>query len=1133
MMSFFSPAIALMNRLGYFRKFALLGLILLGAVAVVVHSLYVSLDAKIQAAQRELHALALIKPLSKIAQSLQGHRGLSAGLLGGDEHMRAQLAVREKQAAEAIKEMEGKLPPGVSVHDDWKIIRADWENLQKNGLNWKEEENFDAHSNLIDRILNFEAAVAGDVLSLDPDPDSFYLIDIALNTLPAALEHLGQLRAYGVISAGKPLSEGQRRRMYMLIGELGNALKHLTNKLDKAGYYNPSLQNTLSAASRDIAGSAQQVINLVESDILPGHSATRPEDFFVLATAVIDNSYRELHEVLLPAAESLVHARIDRAKKVLYRSVGIAFLLFLVVAYFCIAIYLAIAGSIRTLSRSARAFAAGNMNERIDLGTRDELKQVGDSFNEMAVSFSAMRDNLIETRNTLEQERLNLEDTVRQRTAELASSNTTLYREIVERKKAEKELSLLAAVFERSGEAIMITDADNNIVATNGAFHKLTGYALEEVRGKNPRVLASDKTGEQTYQRMQDELTRIGFWQGELWDRSKDGHVYPKWSSITAVRNEQNEVINYIFSFSDITEYKAAQDRIRYLAHHDPLTDLPNRFTLIERLEQAISSARRNIEKVAVMFIDLDHFKNINDTLGHDIGDKLLVQVAQRLQSCVRNSDIVARLGGDEFVVAMAEIEDVETVFHVVDKILHNLGLPYALDGHDLRSSPSIGVAFFPEDGDSVEEVMKNADVAMYHAKSRGRNNYQFFEDAMNAASLERMELENDLRMAVEREEFLLHYQPQVNVATGQVVGVEALVRWRHPTKGLISPVTFIPIAEEAGLIQPLGEWVMRTACRQLRLWSEQGMTEMQMCVNLSARQFHRTYLPRMVASIVVKEDIDPALLELEITESVAMGNPQETVDTMQMLRGIGVKLAIDDFGTGYSSLSYLKQFPINRLKLDRSFVKDIETDPNDAAICAATIALAHNLGLDVVAEGVETEKQHDYLKLLNCDKIQGYYFCRPMPAAEVQAYIAERNASGKTGEPDRSSSARVLVIDNDDWTCDFLKHILEYLGHKPTAVMDTAEGLAKVLKDPDLFGFIMVDMMMLNISGTGLAKAIREVARDVPLVVISSLKPDAVRKMLRLLEKDCNLLYGINYFILEKPLTVEGVGELTRKILS
>ncbi|HEU0187364.1 MAG TPA: EAL domain-containing protein [Gallionellaceae bacterium] len=565
-------------------------------------------------------------------------------------------------------------------------------------------------------------------------------------------------------------------------------------------------------------------------------------------------------------------------------------------------------------------------------------------------------------------------------------------RNVSKRKRVEEALTLYASVFEHSGEAILITDASNIIVATNKAFQELTGYNQEEVLGKNPSLLASSKTDKSVYESMWNDLRIKGFWQGELWDRRKDGKVYPKWLSISAVRDQNGAVTNYIASFADISEHKAAADKISHLAHHDTLTDLPNRFTLTERLIQAFASARRNNEKVAVMFIDLDRFKLINDSLGHHIGDRLLIQVAQRLRSCVRSSDIVARLGGDEFVVGLPELEDADGVFQMADKILRALSQPYSIEGNKLHSSPSIGIAIYPTDGESVEEVMKNADMAMYHAKSKGRNNYQFFEAAMNQASMERLELENDMRSALERDEFVLHYQPKIDIRSGQVSGVEALVRWQHPRKGMISPAMFIPIAEETGLMIPLGEWVMRTACHQLHQWQKQGLVKLQMSINLSTRQFRQKNLAQVVAAIVVIENIGLAQVEFEITESMAMDNPQETIETMRMLQSLGIRLAIDDFGTGYSSLSYLKRFPMNTLKLDRSFVKDIETDPSDAAICSATIGLAHNLGLEVVAEGVETQRQYDYLKQLGCDIIQGYYFSKPLPVDEAEAYIRARN---------------------------------------------------------------------------------------------------------------------------------------------
>jgi len=702
--------------------------------------------------------------------------------------------------------------------------------------------------------------------------------------------------------------------------------------------------------------------------------------------------------------------------------------------------------------------------------------------------------------------------------------------DVTQRVLAEQQLRLLAKVFESSREAVLITDEQNNIIAANRAYSDLTGRREEEVK-RSPPSMVSNHWQQADGEGISQVLADSGFWQGELWETRANGERFPVWLAITQVADERGSVTHYIYSFSDITEHKAAEEQIHHLAHHDALTNLPNRFTLVARLKQAFSSAQRNREKVAVMFIDLDRFKNINDTLGHHIGDELLIQVARRLRECVRDSDIVARLGGDEFVVGLVGVEDVIGVSHVAEKIRRSLGLIYAIEGHELYTSPSVGISLFPDDGTEIEDLMKNADVAMYHAKAQGRNNYQFFEAEMNKVALERLALEGDLRLALEREEFCLYYQPQISIATGRVVGVEALVRWRHPGKGLVSPAMFIPIAEESGLILPLGEWVLKTACLQLKHWVELGMTDIQMSVNLSASQFRQRALPQTVASLVVQCDIDPTFLELEITESVAMDNPQQTSETMEILRGIGVKMAIDDFGTGYSSLNYLKLFPLNRLKLDRSFVKDIETDPNDAAICAATIALAHNLGLDVVAEGVETEKQLDYLARLNCDKVQGFFFSKPLPAEEAERFIAERNAHVCLLGQKKDEPRNVLVIDDDAWICDFLKQTLQYLGHIPIVETDPLAGLEKLAQAPSHFDLLMVDLLMPTMSGMDLIRSVRTFARDLPILVITAHKAEFVRQALKPLEKDHNLLPGINYFVLEKPFTVEDVSDMTHTI--
>ncbi|CAG0998970.1 partial putative signaling protein, partial [Rhodocyclaceae bacterium] len=541
---------------------------------------------------------------------------------------------------------------------------------------------------------------------------------------------------------------------------------------------------------------------------------------------------------------------------------------------------------------------------------------------------------------------------------------------------------LYANIFENSGEAILITDRENRIIAANAAFTRLTGYGLDEVRGRNPKLLSSGRTPPDTYQQLWAALAERGFWQGELWDRRKDGVIYPKWAAISAIRSPTGELDHYIASFTDISERKAAEERIDYLAHHDALTGLPNRFSLESRLAQSLLTAQREGEMAAVLFIDMDRFKTINDTLGHQAGDQLLIAVAKRLKAGVRESDIVSRQGGDEFVVVLNGVQAANDVTSVAGKLLRSLGEEYVIDGNTLHSTPSIGIALFPTDGDSVGTLLKNADAAMYHAKEKGRNNIQYFTGAMTQAATERLQIEHDLHRAIAEQQFELHYQPQVRARDGTVCGVEALVRWRHPERGLVSPINFIPVAEEVGLIEPIGTWVLEEACRQLAAWQRMGIGKLGMAVNLSAHQLRSPKIVQLVADCMARHGIAADRLELEITESVAMENPEHAIGQLIALRELGVKLAIDDFGTGYSSLAYLKRLPIQTLKLDRSFVRDIETDANDAMISGATVALAHALGLEVVAEGVETPGQATFLADKHrCDYLQGYLYGKPEPA--------------------------------------------------------------------------------------------------------------------------------------------------------
>lgn len=556
--------------------------------------------------------------------------------------------------------------------------------------------------------------------------------------------------------------------------------------------------------------------------------------------------------------------------------------------------------------------------------------------------------------------------------------------------------TVLQRIFEQSQEAVLITDAANRIVAVNTAFTRLTGYGAEEVIGENPGILASGRNSPEFYAEMWQTLQRCGAWQGEIWDKRRDGSMYPKWLSISAIHNGAGIITHYVANFTDITANKEATARLRHLAYHDPLTGLPNRLAFETQLSQAIADCDRQGKQLALMLIDLDNFKNINDSLGHHVGDELLQKVAVRLRQTLRSSDLVARLGGDEFVVLLPTLDDPLIAARVAALLQANLADSYQVAEHILYATPSIGIGLYPDDGPDPSTLLRNADTAMYYAKKAGRNNHQFYAPKMNASASERLHLENTLRHAVASmapgiSEFELHFQPQIDTGSGQVSAVEALLRWNSPKLGSVSPARFIPVAEESGLIQPLGDWVIWETCRLTRNLRSQGLADVRVAINISAQQLRHDNLLLLIRGAMSCYDLSPADIELEITETTAMQNPEVTLSILDQLAAMGIKLAIDDFGTGYSSLSYLKHLPIHRLKLDRSFVTDIETDPNDAAICTATIALGHSLGLELVAEGVETQAQRDFLARLDCDVLQGYLFSKPLPFEEIVGYLLAR----------------------------------------------------------------------------------------------------------------------------------------------
>ncbi|MFT6654129.1 MAG: diguanylate cyclase (GGDEF)-like protein/PAS domain S-box-containing protein [Marinomonas primoryensis] len=556
--------------------------------------------------------------------------------------------------------------------------------------------------------------------------------------------------------------------------------------------------------------------------------------------------------------------------------------------------------------------------------------------------------------------------------------------DISKRKQVENELRIAATTFE-SQEGMMVTDVDNVLIKVNKAFTSITGYNAEEVIGNNPRMLASEQHDKLFYDDMWAKINASGYWGGEILNKRKNGEIYPENLIITAVKDSDGVVTNYVGTFTDITLSKNAEQQIEYLAYYDPLTHLPNRRLMIDRIHHAMAASTRPGNKFAIFFLDLDHFKTLNDTLGHDMGDLLLQQVATRLKKCIREGDTVSRFGGDEFVVLLEglsaqPIEAAAQAEHIANNILASLNMPYQLVSHDYVNSTSIGITVFNGHKSDAEELLKQADIAMYQAKDDGRNAFRFFDPRMQSAITARVQLEKELIQAIEQQQFQLYYQIQVD-DSDRPFGAEALIRWMHPERGLIPPFDFISLAEQNGAILVIGQWVIDSACKQLKMWQQNPLTrDLTLAVNVSAKQIHQASFVSQVILIIQQHNINPARLKLELTESLLQNDIEETIAKMRVLSDIGIQFSLDDFGTGYSSLQYLKKLPLYQLKIDKSFVDTLVVNQNDQAIVRTIIAMAHSLGLNVIAEGVETKEQQQRLLAEGCTHYQGYLFGKPMP---------------------------------------------------------------------------------------------------------------------------------------------------------
>lgn len=561
--------------------------------------------------------------------------------------------------------------------------------------------------------------------------------------------------------------------------------------------------------------------------------------------------------------------------------------------------------------------------------------------------------------------------------------------DITERRSLNERLRLAASVYENSAEGVMILNQSGIVMDVNGAFETILGITKPEIIGSRPEIFSSEKKHRSSYSGVWAGLKNFNKWQGEIWNRHKNNSLKPSWLTISCVY-DGDELTHYVGLMTDISQIKKSEEMLYQLAHHDTLTGLPNRLLLDERLDQALLQARRRKRHVAVVFIDLDNFKFVNDGMGHSVGDKLLKQVAGILSETVRADDTVARIGGDEFLLVLGDIGNPANVASVGEKLLKKINSKITLDGQDVRVSASMGVAVYPNDGGDKSTLIRNADAAMYRAKSSGKANFQFYTEELTRNAIERMSLEADLHDAIRNNELHIYYQPQVNLLTRTVTAVEALLRWFHPKLGLISPDKFIPLAEEVGLIEEIGAWVLRNSCLQFKEWQDSGLLIETLAVNISNRQLHKGNLPAVVAQALKETHLDPCHLELEITESMLLEDPDFAIKQLAEINKLGASIAIDDFGTGYSSLSYLKKLPIHKLKIDKSFIKDVPGSNNDNAITEAVIAMSERLGLDVIAEGVEMEDQEKFLLDNGCFNVQGFHYCKPVPGAELAKFVSD-----------------------------------------------------------------------------------------------------------------------------------------------
>ena len=784
-----------------------------------------------------------------------------------------------------------------------------------------------------------------------------------------AKESLGQHRAAG--SLGFSSNTFDASLLQRFLATVGAQHAHLAQFSE---YAPPDLAERLRSV---LASPAMQEVERLRTDVArtgPGHRVESPGGayWFVTVSRLIDDLdgiARTVEERIVATSEGAYREALGSLR--LTAALAVLFLASILGSGYGIA--KGIRDTLATSSQALQSLAQGNT------GVEFRAADFPGETQPIYQALLAFRESLIGTQR--------LTDQLTQAHDELSLINSRLEQRVSERT---AELRLAASVFENTAEGIMVTDTQGTIISVNPAFSSITGYRADEAVGRTPRLLKSDHHPAEFYAAMWDDLRAKGYWEGQVWNRRKDGEAFLEWQTISVVPDQAGKPLRYVAVFNDVTELHHKDERLRHQAYHDALTGLPNRSLLQDRLGHAMDLAARDGGAVAAMVLDLDNFKLVNDSLGHDVGDQLLQEIARRLVACLRQSDTVARTGGDEFVVILADFTDAAEIAHTAERINQALAQPLHLAGQEIHTGGSVGIALYPQDAQDPSTLVKHADMAMYQAKADGRGTFRFFDPEMNRRSATRMAMETALRRCLQAGDgFHLAFQPKIDLETGRTLGLEALVRWNHPELGPLSPAEFIPIAEDSGLIVALGNWVISASCRQMRLWREAGYAVPDVAINLSPRQFGDVQLLDTIQHHLEEAGIPATSLELEVTESTVMSDPEKAIATLERLHALGTRIAVDDFGTGYSSLSYLKRLPLDTLKIDRSFVRDLCTNAEDAAIARTIVALGQTLGLEIVAEGIETEAQRDALLAMGCTVGQGYLFARPQLPEEAARFLA------------------------------------------------------------------------------------------------------------------------------------------------